>query len=382
MPPSVRVLHVLKVYRPDFSGEGVFLERCAPHFESRATHVRHDLLVTVTPGPAEIAGGVQGLDRICHLVRRSLPWWKQELMLWWWFARHLSRYRTVHFRTHADRYFLSYVLVKLWRRRLILSATLDDSVPVLVGSYRPSLRFLARWAFGLFDGFISISRKLHDETRTMAPAERCHLIENGIPFPESKPDWRSTLRRQFGIPDDALVLVFVGGLCDRKDPRLLVRCHPDVLADRPDCRLLLVGPELEPAYVAALRADIATADLSERVIPTGEVPDPHPFYAAADIMVFASKNEGFGMVVPEAMGHGLPVVVRRLPGVNDSFVEDGVTGFAFDDDQGYVAAVRRLVLDPALRQTIGGAGRALVREKFDLNQVAASYLRVYGVLAD
>ena len=378
MPRRARVLHVLKYYRPAFTGEGVFMERCSGFMQTAAPEIEHDLLVTATPEPAMRPPACSTLQHVFYLCRRPMQGWRHELTLLFWALRHLHRYRTVHIRTHADWYFLAYLYAKLIGCRLVLSATLDDSVPVLVHHYRASLRPLVLRVFRLFDAFVSISPKLQTETAGVMPPSRCHLVPCGITFPRNDPDQRSAIRFELGIPPTALVLIFVGGLCARKDPILLVRQLPKVLERRPDTWLLLVGPVLEPEYVVEMRQLIETSGISDRIIFVGEVPDPHPYFAASDIMTFASSLEGFGTVVPEAQANGLAVVVRRLPGVNELFVCDGETGLFFDDDAGYLRSVLRLADDPALRRRIGSRARDFVHATFDMTQVARRYLAIYG----
>ncbi|OYW09292.1 MAG: hypothetical protein B7Z53_03210, partial [Rhodospirillales bacterium 12-71-4] len=374
------MLHVLKYYRPAFTGEGVFLERSSAVMQELAPDVGHDLLVTHTPRPAQDPAACSTLARVIYLADRPLGALALHLRMAAWFAASLHRYDTVHVRTHADWYFTTYLLTRLARRRLVLSATLDDSLPVLVGQYRPSLRPLARRGFRLFDAFIGISPKLDAETRTMADPARCHLIPCGVSIPTPVPDGRATLRRALGLAagDPALVLLFVGGLGARKDPLFLVRALPRILARHPDTRLVLVGPVLEAGHLAAIQAAVAEFGLERHVILAGEQRDPHPYFQAADMLVFASHLEGFGTVVPEAMAHGLPVVVRRLPGVNDSFVREDETGHLFDDADGYVAAVLRLAGDAAARARLGAEGRKLARARFGMRGVAQRYLAVYG----
>jgi glycosyltransferase involved in cell wall biosynthesis len=382
LPPSSRrrVLHVLKYYRPAFTGEGVFLERSSAVMQEIAPGVAHDLLVTHTPRPAEPVP-VSTLERVIYLSPRPLGTLGRQARMVAWFLANLHRYDTVHVRTHSDWYFLTYMLTRLARRRLVISATLDDSVPALVNQYRPSLRPWARRGFRLFDGFVSISPKLDEETRAVADPARCHLIPCGVTIPPPVPDARARLRGKLGIGAAELVLLFVGGLGARKDPLFLVQALPRILAARPDTRLVLVGPELESDHVGAIREAVTTLGLQGHVILAGEQRDPHPYFEAADMLVFGSRLEGFGTVVPEAMGHGLPVVVRRLPGVNDSFVLEDETGFLFDTEDGYVAAVTRLALDADLRARLGTEGRRMARSRFGMRGVADRYLAVYGLPA-
>jgi glycosyltransferase involved in cell wall biosynthesis len=378
MARRARVLHVLKLYRPMFTGEGVFLERCAATMQAMAPGVEHDLLVTATPKPERDMPVCSPLRRIFYLGVAPAPAWRHELALLWWFLRNVWRYDTVHVRTHADWYFLTYLLTRLAGRRLVLSATLDDSVPVLVAHYRPALRPLARRLFRLFHVFVSISPRLQGQTaRVMDPA-RCHLLPCGIVLPSLEPGRGEAVRARLGIPPEALVLVFVGGLCERKDPGLLVRELPEILRLRPDTYLLLVGPPLEQDYVASLHREVAAGGIGAHVRFVGEVPDAYPYLQAADIMTFASRLEGFGTVVPEAQAAGLPVVVRRLPGVNDLFVTEGGTGFFFDDAAGYRAAVLRLIADPALRRKVGRQAQERARSAFGMAAIARRYLDVYG----
>ncbi len=370
-----RVLHVLKSYRPQFTGEGVFLERSSAVMQELARDVTHELLVTHTPRP-EATAWCGTLARVTWLTTGPVGDLRREAMLCWWFLRHLHRYEVVHFRTHADWYFLSYAMTKLAGRRLLLSATLDDSLPVLIGHYRPLWRQLAARGFRLFDGFISISPRLHAQSAAVAAAP-CHLLPCGITVPAAQPGERARMRRELGLSAGDPLLIFVGGLCARKDPATLIAAMPAILAQHPGAKLLLVGPALEPDHVRALEA--AARPLCGAVIFAGEQSNPHPWFAAADILVFASRLEGFGTVVPEAMAHGLPVVARRLPGVNDGFVLEGETGLLFDDAAGYLAAVLRLAASPELRARMGRAGAALVAREFDMARIATGYLALYGM---
>ncbi|MFC0406744.1 glycosyltransferase [Roseomonas elaeocarpi] len=378
---SRRVLHVLKYYRPAFTGEGVFLERCSAVMQELAGTVEHDLLVTHTPRPSrpEAAGFCSTLRRVLYLNAGPVPTVLHHARLAWWFLRNLWRYDAVHFRTHADWYFVTYLLTRLAGRRLVLSATLDDSLPVLINHYRPGLRRLVAVGFRLFHAYVGISPRLHEQNRAAAAVpERCHLIPCGVTVPLATPGTRERVRRSLGVRPADPVLLFVGGLCARKDPLFLIEAMPAVLARHPGARLVLVGPPLEPDYVQKLEA-AAAAGTGASVVFAGEQLDPHPWFEAADLLVFASRLEGFGTVVPEAMAHGLPVVARRLPGVNDSFVLEGETGFLMEDQAAYLEAVLRLAGDAALRRRLGSAGKALCARKFGMRQVAARYLGVYGV---
>lgn len=376
-----RVLHVVKLYRPDFSGEAVFLERSSAVMRELAPSVEHDLLVTRTPRPAEPdPAPCPSLARAIYLCPRPIDGLAWYVRFVWWIATHLHRYDTIHFRTHIDWYFVTYLLVRLTGRRLVHSATLDDTVSLILRNhYRPALRPLAARGMRLFHAYIAISPKLLEETRDVVDAERTHLVPCGILAPPQPSESRDRIRAEIGARAGEPVLISVGGLCERKDQRFLIEAMPDLIARHPQVKLVLVGPTIEPDYVAGLARSIDRLGLAGRVILAGERQDPHPWFAAADLMVFASRQEGFGTVVPEAMAHGLPVVVRRLPGVNDWFVLDGKTGFLFEDRPGFTEAVDRLLADHELRRRIGAEARRFATTRFDMRATAARYLEIYGL---
>ncbi|WP_207537002.1 glycosyltransferase [Sabulicella rubraurantiaca] len=372
-----RVLHVLKLFRPDFTGEGVFLERCSAVMREIAPGVEHELLVTHTPRPAEEIEVGPGLSAVHYLCDGPTGHVQREAALGAWFMRHLPRFDVVHFRTHADRWFVSPLLTRLAGRRLLLSATLDDSLPALLRGYRAVSRPFARQGFRLFDGFVSISPKLQAETLGAgATPERCHLIPCGITTRDPDPEERERMRAELGLGEEDVALISVGGICARKDQATLVEAMP---ALGPKAHLILVGPELEPEYVAALRSRAAALGVADRVRLVGEQRDPHPWFGCADMFVFASRREGFGTAVPEAMAHGLPVVARRLPGVNEDFILPGETGFLFEEDAEYMPLAQRLVEDPTLRRRLGDTGRVLARTRFGMDSIAARYLEAYGL---
>lgn len=97
------------------------------------------------------------------------------------------------------------------------------------------------------------------------------------------------------------------------------------------------------------------------------------------MMVFASHEEGFGTAMIEAMSYALPVVARRLPGVNDVFIKSGETGFLFDHEQQFRDAVLRVLAEPDLRRKMGADARTFVIPRFGMDQISARYLAVYGL---
>jgi glycosyltransferase involved in cell wall biosynthesis len=371
---DVRILHVFKYFRPQFTGEGIFLERLAPIFRRLRSDVQHEVLVTATVEPAEPIHS-NHFAAVYYLSGREAA---GPLDIAVWLVRHGQKYRVVHFHTHVDRTFLGCLGLKLQTRRLVLSATLDDSVAGLVATYRPLLRPFVRLLFRLVDRFVAISPKLFDENCRLVPPSKAVLAPMGVPIPPNDPDARASARKAQDIPPHVTVLVSVGGICERKDQIFLVQQLPELVSQDPTILLVLVGPVLETDYFQLIQSYISENRLQSHVRFAGFAEQPSAFYSAADIMVFASRQEGFGTVVIEAMAHGLPVVARRLPGVNDAVIVPFRTGYLFDAADDYRAIVGDLLRDEDARLRVGSAARRLVATNYDIVDIAEMYLKIYG----
>jgi glycosyltransferase involved in cell wall biosynthesis len=98
-------------------------------------------------------------------------------------------------------------------------------------------------------------------------------------------------------------------------------------------------------------------------------------FAAIDLMVLTSDNEGVPLSVMEAAAAGIPVVSMRVGGVAE-IVEHGVTGLLANDDEELRAAVVQLVRNADLRASMGSAARRTIHERCSLT----NYLNIHDDL--
>lgn len=380
MEKQKKILHVLSYFRPDFAGGGVFLERLSVSMKEMNRGITHDILVVRTPRPFYVLHNINGIDNVFYLSNHRLSQRNIAFNLLRWIFLRVHAYDILHFHTHVDRYFMSYWVTRLLGKHLILSATLDDSVPGILLTYKPHLRPLVRRLMNAFDRFLSISPKLQQETASCVGAGTSLLIPIGIPYPDLDKARRSGNRAKLGIGNDDIVLIFLGGICERKDPLFLIENLSCLVTKHPTIRLLIVGPVVEAWYHDKLKCAINERGLIEHVMFCGETSDPYRYLEMSNIMVFASRLEGFGTAVLEAMAHGLPVVARHLPGVNDFFIQSGKNGYLFTEVSDYLEYVGDLIENEDLRETIGYAARAYVSENFTMPKIATQYLRLYQEL--
>ncbi|HET9948915.1 MAG TPA: glycosyltransferase [Longimicrobiales bacterium] len=177
-------------------------------------------------------------------------------------------------------------------------------------------------------------------------------------------------------PEGSLRIACVASLDEVKGHRFLLHA----------CKLLLergVHTTCELAGAGRLRPEIerlaAQLGIRERVRLHGAVPrsQVQRILADADVAVLAShptrsgKREGIPVALMEAMMSGLPVVASGVSGIPE-LVEDGCTGYLVPPGDPWSLAERleRLARDPALRETMGRAGRQKVLAEFDLTSGA------------
>ncbi|MBS1912133.1 MAG: glycosyltransferase family 4 protein [Bacteroidetes bacterium] len=144
---------------------------------------------------------------------------------------------------------------------------------------------------------------------------------------------------------------------------------------RDDIALHLVGSgQREEAH----RLSVKAAGMEDRVFfhgyhQTDEIP---LFYAFADVVLFPSFIDVFGLVMSEAAAAALPVIASRHSGGTADVVVDGETGIVVDpaDTGAYAAAIALLADDPALRTRMGAAARRRAVSVLTLAESASRYV--------
>jgi lipopolysaccharide/colanic/teichoic acid biosynthesis glycosyltransferase/glycosyltransferase involved in cell wall biosynthesis len=206
-----------------------------------------------------------------------------------------------------------------------------------------------------------------------------HGVDTGVFDPGlfSSEDRRDT-RARFSLPQDAVVLSYIGRLVRDKGIIELSAAWKVLREEFPTLRLLLCGPPeeedpLPPETLRELQRD-------SRVCMTGVIrSNMAAIHAVTDICVLPSYREGLPNIALEAQAMRVPVVATRIPGTIDA-VRGGVTGLlvAPRDPVDLARALRRLIQDGELRTQMGAAGREFVSQHFEerrLSELLASEYR-------
>lgn len=181
-------------------------------------------------------------------------------------------------------------------------------------------------------------------------------------------------------------LLFVGRLVEKKGVKYLLEALATVVAEHPDIRLKIVG---HGPLRTALESDVQRLGLNDIVAFIGPVPHHElaEHYQAAQIAVFpfveaaSGDQEGFGLVMVEAMGCGCAVVASSLPAVED-VVQNDRTGVlvAPRDVRALATAIKLLVSDPNMTMALAERGRRYGLEQFDWSVSRQKFERVYEEL--
>ena len=201
------------------------------------------------------------------------------------------------------------------------------------------------------------------------------------------------LRAQLGLPVDRRYIIFVGSATRRKGIDVLVRAFLTIARQTDDVDLLVVGPQdftkrtrqtaVRQSVVNQLSEELNRSEYASRVHWTGEVDDVRHYLQAADVFCFPTRQEGFGVVIAEAMAVGLPAVVARLDGVTTDLIrsdEEGVLISGHDPAE-YARALLALLNDPAVAQRMGCGARAWAATAFDLEVTAQRFAELYRGLS-
>ena len=224
---------------------------------------------------------------------------------------------------------------------------------------------------------IAVSEEVRDDLVAfgIAPKERFEVVPYGFePAPPSD-GARTRLRAELGLAPETFAIGWAGRLTAVKRPLDLVRTLAAVRAAGADAALVLVGDGEERAATEELAESLGVRD---RMHLVGFRRDVQDWYAAFDAVLLTSLNEGTPMVAIEALAAERPVVATNAGGTR-TVVQDGLSGYvvAIGDTEALAGRLAALARDPALREQLGSAGSAHVRERFGIDRMTNEIETIY-----
>jgi glycosyltransferase involved in cell wall biosynthesis len=237
-----------------------------------------------------------------------------------------------------------------------------------IGMFVPIVRniflkrvYHARWGKEMLDGAAAVIATAEQEVEELAgggiPRAKIVLRRNGVVAPRELPA-RGEFRAQQGIPAEALVILFLGRLSQKKSPDMLLEAFaelPEKIAEQ-ELWLAFAGPD-ESGMQARLQELARARGVQRRVIFSGAIFEEKKWsaYRDANVFVLPSQNENFGNTAMEAAACGTPVVITENCGVAP--VLSGVAGIVVPHETAAVAqAVQHILTDGSLRKRLSEGG--------------------------
>ena len=186
-----------------------------------------------------------------------------------------------------------------------------------------------------------------------------HVVAPGVDLYTFTPgQGRSAARTVVGLPQDSLVVTFVGRIQPHKGPEVLIRATSELVKHSPLLRNKLIvnviggasGANTEEVDRLKELATWLAIDDVVRFAPPVARGDLAQWYRAADLVVVPSYSESFGLVALEAQACGTPVVATAVGGLRTA-VADGISGVLVDghDPKAWSSVITRLLQEPQRR---------------------------------
>jgi len=223
--------------------------------------------------------------------------------------------------------------------------------------------------------------------RKLCHPEQAQLIVSvGVDVKAFSPDRfspaeREVLRRERGLPSDAIVVAMIARLIAPKGVREFLNAAERL---RGKACFVLIGEPDSGNLESLTWEEIQEYVQRGIVLAPGGQKDVCSWLAITDIFVLPSYyREGTPVSVLEAMAMGLPVVATDVPGCREAVVH-GETGLLVKarDVEGLSQAVERLIEDEPLRRRMGEAGRERAKEQFAVESIVEKYLELYRALLE
>jgi D-inositol-3-phosphate glycosyltransferase len=355
------VLLVSHHYPPHIGGLGLVVQKQA---ESLVANGYEVVVLTSRYGQVRDAGrggaAIQIIGVPCsHILERvlNIPFPLFSVSLLWRAWRLVRRAELVHI--HDVFYLSSWVagvFALLLRKPMLVTqhvAMVDHSSGLVMLAQRLVYATFGRWLFSGARKIVVYNQNVESFLRSMAvPQGKILFLSNGIDtaaFRPATPAERAQIRQRCGLPQERLLVLFVGRLVEKKGFHVLLAARD------PAYDLVFVGPGPIPKdgriegvhWMGPLDQDQTAA-----------------LFRACDLFAFPATGEIFTLVMQEAMASGLPVVTTDDPAYHESIVAGCIT-LSRRDAESFREAIVRTLSDPVLLRHLSAQSRDVAVQNFD-----------------
>jgi glycosyltransferase involved in cell wall biosynthesis len=205
---------------------------------------------------------------------------------------------------------------------------------------------------------------------------------------------KNRLRESLGLQPHKRYLIFVGSAIRRKGIDVITDAFIRIRSQLDDLELLIVGPDNfnqrgifdagdKKNVIQECKKTLLEASCSDAVHWLGEVNNVHEYMKIADLFCLPTRQEGFGIVIIEAMASGLPVVVSRLEGITTDIVYSDYDGILIDGHQAsdYAEALLLLLNRPERLKQLSASSRERAVSVFGMESALAAWTQLFENLS-
>ena len=225
---------------------------------------------------------------------------------------------------------------------------------------------------------IVCSQYMNYEVRNLfqLPGDKVISIPNGVNEENYKTDYSPQFKEKYASACEDIVF-YVGRVVREKGIQVLIQSIPKILNTNPSTKFVIAG---KGPHLDNLRSQAEFLGIADRIYFTGFISDEerNKLYQAADVAVFPSLYEPFGIVALEAMVTKTPVVVSNVGGLTE-FVEDGENGLVFNSNDAHQLAekITYLLNNKNNAAQIAETGYEMVKRDFTWDEIAKKTEKVY-----
>lgn len=255
------------------------------------------------------------------------------------------------------------------------------------GSYLSKIMGLharRRKALRRFSAVVAISNAIKDSLLKVGCEEtRIHYIPNGVDTEVYRPsaqEEKRELREKLGWSINYPVILFVGGVSERKNPGWIVEALYYLNERGMRVAAAFVGPERVPGHRASVAQKAEKLGVSAQIWWHGQVDDVAEYYRAADFFCLPSAREGMPNALLEAMASGLPSLATPISGCED-IIDHGDNGMFVESSLDIADRLSELMQDEAACAAMGRKSRRVVRKRFASESTWTKYEHLLSNIA-
>ena len=222
-------------------------------------------------------------------------------------------------------------------------------------------------------GVTTVSESLKKDTQKVLKTKKDIQVIHNFYQPKVPTKTPAAIRKSLGISPEDFLVIHLSNLRPVKRIPDLLEIMNLVKNEKHIKLLVLAGADFSPFMPL-----VKKYGLEDRIIIKSKVQDIENYIPAADIGVYTSEEESFGMGILETMSYGKPVLASRAGGIPE-FMQNGKTGYLFPvgDTKAYAEKLRALSHDKALTAELGENAKKIAEDGFTPAKKVCEYVQYY-----